>query len=327
MRFTLPFKIIVLGTLLFASCKSDTNKTDNQEETTVEPTGATYAEIAVADGGAWNGNKYENGTSFKNVNSLNLPSQHTDHSHFIRYEGPGWESDKVGYRLYLDWRNAIDVFGKKTTDMVLSEVGQDGFDSYHEMSDWGLDILKVGKALGIGSYGRLINDSVYHFQALDSTFIEVKNTDSSSSLDINYYGWQTEDIKSDLTTTLSIEPNSRITKVTLSDFTPAPGLVTGIVKLPNTTIMQGDKNAKWNYLATYGEQTIVPDNLGLVIFYKNDDVVGIKDGRFDHLVEFKADKSSIDYQFAAAWAKEKDGITTADEFEAYVKSVVNELNK
>ena len=42
--------------------------------------------------------------------------------------------------------------------MVLPEVGLDGYDSYHEMSDWGADILKVGNRLGMGC-GR---DRSYH---------------------------------------------------------------------------------------------------------------------------------------------------------------------
>jgi hypothetical protein len=60
-------------------------------------------------------------------------------------------SHKFGYRFYRDWRNASDIFGKKMPEMVLQNVGQDGFDSYHEMADWGMDILKVGESPGMGS--------------------------------------------------------------------------------------------------------------------------------------------------------------------------------
>ncbi len=100
-----------------------------------------------------NGNQqYEyQGGEFKPVGKLLVDEKHTDHSFDIQFEGPGWESDKIGYRIYLDWRNAIDIFGKKTDAMVLHNVGLDGFDSYHEMQDWGVDILKVGSALGIGT--------------------------------------------------------------------------------------------------------------------------------------------------------------------------------
>jgi hypothetical protein len=75
----------------------------------------TQAEISVKTGGHFENRKYIGG-DFENVNYLRVPDEHTDHSYYIRYEGPGWESDLVGYRFYLDWRNATDVFGKKTPE-------------------------------------------------------------------------------------------------------------------------------------------------------------------------------------------------------------------
>lgn len=110
----------------------------------------TQAELSHKFGGEFVNRKYVGG-GFQNVSYLKLPPEHTDHSDFIRYEGPGWESDKVGYRFYLDWRNAIDIFGKKVSNMVLKNVGHDEYDSYHNPADWGMDILKVGESLGVGS--------------------------------------------------------------------------------------------------------------------------------------------------------------------------------
>lgn len=62
----------------------------------------TQAELAHKTGGKFVDRKYEGGT-FQNVQYLHVPPEHTDHSFYIRYEGPGWESDKVGYRFYLDF--------------------------------------------------------------------------------------------------------------------------------------------------------------------------------------------------------------------------------
>ena len=35
---------------------------------------------------------------FKPVQSLKVNVKHTDHSFDIQFEGPGWESDKIGCR-------------------------------------------------------------------------------------------------------------------------------------------------------------------------------------------------------------------------------------
>ena len=93
--------------------------------------------------------------TFKNVTELKVPAEHTDHSWYIRYEGPGWESNKVGYRLYLDWRNCIDIFGKVTDSIILPKVGQDGFDSYHEKSRLGTRYFKSWKRIRNWSYWKI----------------------------------------------------------------------------------------------------------------------------------------------------------------------------
>ena len=38
------------------------------------------------------------------------------------------ESDQVGYRFYLDWRNGFDIWGKVSPMMMLKKTGLDGFD-------------------------------------------------------------------------------------------------------------------------------------------------------------------------------------------------------
>lgn len=317
--------LIVLG--LLACSKKESSTSDTIEHSKVTESAKTYAEIAVKQDGHWNGRKYEGGTVFKNVQSLKLPEQHTDHSFDIRYEGPGWESDKVGYRLYLDWRNAIDIFGKKVDTLVLSQVGLDGFDSYHEMSGWGADILKVGKGLGIGSIGRYLDDNVAHFNDVDSTFASVENTSAFSSVIIDYYGWKTGDDKVNLKSILTIKPGNRYTEHTIKSSKAINGICTGIVKHNDLPLIQGEsENKKWGYIATYGEQTLIPDKLGMAIFYPIDATESLADGEFDHLIVFKPSTEPVSFYFLGAWEQEKDGIKSEDEFVKYLDSKLSELN-
>ena len=58
----------------------------------------TQAEISIKQGGAWEERKYIGGL-FHNVQAVTPPPAYTDQSEFIRYEGPGLESDLVGYRV------------------------------------------------------------------------------------------------------------------------------------------------------------------------------------------------------------------------------------
>ncbi|MFD0836738.1 DUF4861 family protein [Mariniflexile aquimaris] len=296
------------------SCKS------KQEVSYEKPSLKTYAELSIAQGGAWvdgsRGHKeYKGGTSFKNIKAIQVPKEHTDHTWFIRYEGPGWENGQIGYRLYLDWRNAIDIFGKKVDSLVLPYVGQDGFDSYHEPSDWGQDILKAGKSLGIGGYGRIVADSIVHFQKVKNTFAKIENTNVSSTVEISYTGWESGNESIDLNTKLSIYSHDRFTKATLTPSKEVTGICTGIVKFKEIPLIK-KVGSKWAYIATYGKQTLAspPDNLGMALFYKLDEVAEQKTGMHDHLVIFKPSIQPLTYYFLGAWEQELNGIKTQEAF-------------
>jgi hypothetical protein len=287
----------------------------------------TYAEVSVKEGGKWEGRKYIGGT-FKNVQRLKLATEHTDHSFDIRYEGPGWESNKIGYRLYLDWRNAIDIFGKKTEKIVLPQVGQDGFDSYHEMSDWGADILKAGKGIGIGSIDRYLNKERLHFYEVDSTIATVANTPNNSVVKVQYYGWKTASDKIDFTSELTIQPNQRYTQHTIHPSKEIQGICTGIVKQKNTELLQKEsQNKKWAYIATYGTQSLVPDQLGMAIFYQTNSVDNLVDAEFDHLLLFKPTTKVVDFYFLGAWEQEPNGIKSKEAFVKYLEERLKTLEK
>lgn len=287
----------------------------------------TYAEISVKDGGNWNGKKYEGGI-FKNVTSMSLHPNHTDHSFDIRYEGPGWESNKIGYRLYLDWRNAIDIYGKLTDEMVLSAVGLDGFDSYHNMSNWGADILKVGKGLGIGSIGRVSNNEVLHFNDVQKTEVKIQNTSKHSNVLLNYKGWKTNNQSTDFTSRLSIFPNQRYTQHTIQSSTALDGICTGIVNLYGLPMIKKTSNSNnWAYLATYGKQTLFSDNLGMAILYKVEKVENVFKGEYDYLVQFKPTTDKVTFYFLGAWEKEVNGIKSEEEFIMYLDNLLSTLDK
>ena len=275
----------------------------------------TNAEISVKEGGKWNDRKYEGGT-FKNVQSLDLDPRHTDHSFDIRFEGPGWESNKITYRLYLDWRNAIDIFGKTTDKMVLPLVGLDGFESYHLKQDWGSDILKVGKGQGIGSILRYQNNEMLYFKKVEKTSVNVENSAKKSVVNINYKGWETLNDKINLTTKLEIFPNERFTKATVTPSKAISGICTGIVKVKELELLKKTStNQKWAYIATYGQQTLAKkeDNLGMVIFYPIVNLDKIVKTKSTHVVVFKKTKN-ISYYFMGAWSQEPNGIKTEEEF-------------
>ncbi|MBE8726151.1 DUF4861 family protein [Flavobacterium hungaricum] len=291
-------------------------------------TNKTYAEISAKTDGKWEGRKYKGGTVFKNVDRLKLAPEHTDHSFDIRYEGPGWENNRIGYRLYLDWRNAIDIFGKKTSENILPKVGQDNFDSYHNMSDWGADILKAGKGIGIGSIDRYLNKEKLHFREVDSTIATVFNKAKESVVKVNYYGWKTASDNIDFVSELTIKPDNLYTQHTIKASKEIKGICTGIVKQKNTDLLKKEsKNKKWAYLATYGEQSLVPDKLGMAIFYEISTIESTEDTDLDYLLVFKPTTKAVTFYLLGAWEQEVNGIKSKEEFEKYLDKQLEVLNK
>ena len=292
-----------------------------------EYTKRTQAELSHKVGGKFVKRVYEGGT-FQNVEYLDVPPEHTDHSWYIRYEGPGWESDKVGYRFYLDWRDATDIFGKKTTAMVLQDVGQDGFDSYHEMSDWGMDILKVGDSFGIGTWGMWADGKAYRVSETDRVECTiVENGPVQSKIRTNYFGWKVADKKYDLISTLTINAGSRMTHCELQISGQPENLCTGIVKNDSAEVLKSENsNKEWQYLATYGRQSLADDNLGMVVFFKKSDLISLEEDKLSHLILLKPVNGKADYYFAAAWEKEPNGIISKAQFIDYLNEMVERLD-
>src|SRR5690606_11404851 len=126
-------------------------------------------------------------------------------------------------------------------DMVLQNIGHDGFDSYHELSDWGMDILKVGSSLGAGGYGYWTGDAVQlvsDVEGWDARVID--NGNLYSAIQITYKDWQVAGQTLDLTADMSMHGGSRLvhTRLTLSE--PLENIAIGLVKHPGTELIQGD---------------------------------------------------------------------------------------
>ncbi|GAB3821977.1 hypothetical protein GCM10028895_25250 [Pontibacter rugosus] len=272
----------------------------------------TQAELSHKVGGRFENRKYIGGASFENVDSLRVPDEVTDHSYYIRYEGPGWESDKVGYRFYLDWRNGTDVFGKTTKDMVLQQVGQDGYDSYHELQPWGMDVLKVGKSLGVGTLAMFHNGQANRVAETDSMISVIsENGNVYSSILTNYYGWQVAGLTMDVQSQLGIHAGSRLTHHQVQATGANPdNLSTGLIKDKRSTLHTSKgSNDKWGYIATYGKQSLngEGDNLGIAVLFRPKDFITFSEDVNSHIVQLKPNQGQVEYFFwqPGSWSRKE----------------------
>jgi len=287
----------------------------------------TYAELSHKIGGKFEGHKYVGGYSWVKPNYISLPGSFRDHSYYIKYEGPGWESDKVAFRFYLDNRNAIDVFGKKTSDIVLPAVGVDGFDNYHKMADWGMDNMKVGNALGIGSIAVWDGQKTIRVEKKDSVtcYIPVDGKIRSQVKTI-YYGWDANGQKCNLTSLISIDAGSRASHMQLH-VDKNIELATGIIKNKGTElIVKNDKNSQWSYIATFGKQSLNDDMQGLAVFVPTKQLKQITEDNLNHVFILSPQNGYAEYYFMPTWELDKEPVKTKEDFQKCIDEVLDRLN-
>jgi len=292
----------------------------------------TYAELAMKTGNSYYDGRFR-GNNFVNVTKLKVPSIHTDHDALFKYEGPGWESEKVGYRFYLDWRNAIDIFGKKKDQLAIANVGVHDTvakdDSYHSMQEWGMDIFRVGNSLGIGSVGMWQDGKVNMVSKTDSIYCEItQNGPIKSEVKTDYFGWKVGEKKFNLESKLSITAGSRLSKNEIYISDDPSNIVTGLAKYPGTQFFKSDISGEWAYIGLYGNQTLVSaeDKLGIAVFYKIKNLLELSEDDLSYIVKLKPENKKVDYYFCAAWEQEENAIKNLDEFKSYLNETQRLLN-
>lgn len=295
-----------------------------------EYTNRTYAELAMKFNAVYKDGRFVS-DSFKNFTKVTMPKIHTDHDALFKYEGPGWESEKVAYRFYFDWRNATDIFGKKTNELVMNDVGKYDItpddEEYHKMHDWGMDIFKVGNTLGLGSMGMTNGDIIEMVSKTDQVTLEIKaNGPVVSEIKTDYDGWQVGENKFNLSSRLSINAGSRVTNVKLNICKNAENITSGFAKHPNTYFVKSESKGNWQYIALYGKQTLADDNLGIVLFYKKSVLLEQGENELNYYVKLKPEEGLVNYKYAAAWEQEQDGIKNKEEFIKYINDELVKLN-
>ncbi len=270
---------------------------------------------------------------------------------FQRYQtdGPSWENDKVGFRHYLDGRNAKDLFGKKTTKMSPENVGinADGAveDNYHVMEDWGRDVLAVGNSVGIGGYalkvgddllrlGVTVDDSVNNVE--ETTFRILAEGPVKSMLNYRYKNWNTNDRTYAVNEITSIWPGmyGYQNSVKFSGLKGDEELAVGLVNInTENALMEIKDNEKFVVLYTHDKQTY--DKiwwLGLAIIVPRDLYLGYveapKTGQLSNsfMARLKVENEvPVNYYAVACWELSDEQFINEEYFKDYITDLTNQL--
>lgn len=293
------------------------------------PAPYAMATLNVQQGGARGDDGVYRGGTYMLVGSFTPPAEHGPRDALIAFEGPGWESDKVAYRLYLDERNVPDIYGKKLPGPVLPRIGQ-GKDDYHAMADWGQDILQVNQSLGAGGIGvfrKTETAGKWHVTQLGPSRISARviNSRGRATVRVTSLGFAGREGPANLNATYSISAGSRITEVEAKTTGSVPAMIAGIIRHPGTEIIQGI-SGRWSFVGTWGVQSLAKDELGMVLFYRTDTIGSVEIDPTDISIHF-CQPQHFRYAFAAAWIQEPDAPKTRQAFEAWAKSATANFDR
>lgn len=267
-------------------------------------------------------------------------------------ESVSWENDKIGFRVYFDCRNVKDLFGKLKPDLIVDKIGTPESPSYHELEDWGMDILHCGSSLGSGGLALLKNDSLYRLGSTDVyEYQKIVEGPVRSVFELRYSGWHVDGDDLSAVERISIYPGKYWfqSDVTVTGCPEGSQIVTGIV----TTYLKKQpfefKAGNYECIGTHDIQSENRDELGMAV------IVPLKDagkiGRTSDIDFFKlgyrtvVEKSfsniisetyyigqkctsgkPLEHYFFSVWGLEKDQWKTEEGFTKYIKEEAEKLS-
>lgn len=187
-------------------------------------------------------------------------------------EGPAWENDRVAFRLYFDVRNGKDIFGKRTSKMMMDSVGLNPKHNYHELADWGMDILHAGKSLGSGALALMVKnngeDTLIRLggdHIKKTVYKELADGPVRAMFTINY-DWEIQDKPVQVEERISIWAGQDFYEsvVTVIGAPAGTTLVEGVADFNNNISQYLIKNNS-AILLSHGIQSENKDNLGMAI--------------------------------------------------------------
>jgi len=244
-----------------------------------------------------------------------------------RFDGVGWESELTAYRLYLDERNAVDILGKHKPGLYWNYIGTSGVD-YQNDADWGMDVLHVGSALGIGGIGLWVADSVLKPITLDRQRTRIiARGPVRAVVTVAYAGWDRGSRNVDLLSTFLQYAGDRACehRVTLLSNSPPDTIATGIVRHDSTSLTW---NAAEACLWTSGYQSRAGDSLMLGLTVPLSSLIRQTEGPYDHLLLLALRKGApARILLSYAWQGETGRMWTTSEIEQYLHTCARRMNE
>ena len=211
------------------------------------------------------GIKQEDGT-YKEVDNYSALPCNDGFKIIAQAESVSWENDKIAFRNYFDCRNVKDLFGKLKPNLIIDKIGTPELPSYHELADWGMDVLHCGSSLGSGGLALLKNDSLYRLGSTDVyEYQKIVEGPVRSIFELRYSGWDVNREKLKAVEKITIYPGKYWyeSDVTVDGCSEGDQIVTGIVTSKLNRNPFEFKAGNFQCIGTHDVQSLNNDELGM----------------------------------------------------------------
>lgn len=294
----------------------------------------------------------QNDGSWKEVDKYKAIPHTEEFKVISQGEGVTWENDKIGFRVYFDCRNVKDLFGKRLPKMVADSVHTPEFGSYHDLADWGMDVLHCGSSLGAGGIAIMKNDSLIRLGSTEvHEYVKVVEGPFRSVFELRYTGWDVDGENMEAVERISIYPGKYWfeSEVTVKGCSDANQIVTGLV----TSHLKEEPFAfdavGFKCIGTHGIQSLNKDELGMAILVSKDEAgkvgrttdinyfkrghVTVKSKGFSNIISetyYMGQKCQNEvpakHYFFSVWGLDKDQWKTEEGFKKYIAEEAEKLS-
>ena len=233
----------------------------------------------------------------------------------LMHHGPAIENEWVGYRLYFDFKTAIDVYNKQKPQLELVKANWYPT-AEQQKKGWGSDQYKVGQTVGLGGIRLWDGEKVVFLNPVSKRTAKVRKEGSVSYMEMLSEDVPYKNTKVDILVRVTVFSGIREAKVEAFALTDEPVcFVTGVNYHAGMQTQQGD-----SYIAAWGihpeDVAAFPMSIGSAIKYNKTDFDKVEKMDKEYLLTAKPGKY-ISLWITSACEKEK-GFSNYDNFLKYV---------
>lgn len=225
------------------------------------------------------------------------------------YEGIGWESEIIGYKLYPDQRNSISVFGKQKPELSLDKI------VYKQPSSTKL-VLDGKDTVGCGGFGLWHDGKLVKPDSNTPRYTRIASDGPVRAVaQVIFDKWSLGDDSLKVTATYSIFAGQRwvTANVKIEGSTTPIKIASGFIKSGIPA-----KDEKKGLFYTFDK------SIGIGVIYPTESFDSFQEDNGSYLIALNPN-NDITYWFLSAWGNEENGVKNASEFADMVSSTAEKI--